>query len=121
MKFKGFFYILRDNESSLRKENICLEWPGDRRALWALQWEKIPKLASALGLGCKQVNLMDNVNIQLINLKLCKLFYIIFDIFFCPWKLNLFSLESIFSVSVFEPLTMIQCIKCFNIVVLFFV
>lgn len=36
--------------------------------------ENIPKLATALGLGCKQVNLMDNVNIQLINFKLYKLF-----------------------------------------------
>lgn len=31
---------------------------------------------------------------------------------FCPWKGNPFSLESIFSVGVFKPLTMIQYLKC---------
>lgn len=45
--------------------------------------EKIPKLATALGLGCNQVNLMENVKTHLINFKLYKLFYIkIFDILF---------------------------------------
>lgn len=96
--------------NDLRIEKLFGLWNG----------EKIPKLATALGLGCKQVNLVDNVKTQLINFKLYKLFYIIFGtLFFCPWKGNVFSLESIFSVAVFKPLNMIQYIKCFNIVVLF--
>lgn len=56
---------------------------------------------------------MDILNIWLINFKLYKLFYTIFILFFVygnfmEMKLNLSSLESIFSVDVFKALTMIQ-------------
>lgn len=52
---------------------------GIERLFGLWNGEKIPKLATALGLGCKQLNLMDNVNTQPINFKLYKLFYLIFD------------------------------------------
>lgn len=93
--------------------------------LW--NWEKILKLATSLGLGWKEVNLTDKLNEWLINFKLYKLFYVIFDILFSVYgnflkmKWNLFSLESIFSVDVFKPLTMTQYTKCLNIVILFFI